>query len=75
MILILKLNLIVFIFLAVLQKKEFLLHIHNEWKIYYKNETTLKLNELRMEIKKYKYSKINIKGKKDYIKKEIQKYH
>ena len=73
MILILKLNLIVFIFLAVLQKKEFLLHIHNEWKIYYKNETTLKLNKLRMEIKKYKYSKINIEGKKDYIKKRNPK--
>ena len=82
MILILKLNLqkkhnylllIVFIFLAVLQKKEFLLHIYNEWKIYYKNETTLKLNELRMEIKKYKYSKINIKGEKDYIKKRNPK--
>ena len=76
MILILKLNLIVFILLInliILQKKEFLLHIHNEWKIYYKNETTLKLNELRMEIKKYKYSKINIKGEKDYIKKRNPK--
>ena len=76
MILILKLNLIVFIlliFLIILQKKEFLLHIYNEWKIYYKNETTLKLNKLRMEIKKYKYSKINIKGKKDYIKKRNPK--
>ena len=76
MILILKLNLIVFILLInliILQKKEFLLHICNEWKIYYKNETTLKLNELRMEIKKYKYSKINIKGKKDYIKKRNPK--
>lgn len=76
MILILKLNLIVFIlliYLIILQKKEFLLYICNEWKIYYKNETTLKLNKLRMEIKKYKYSKINIKGKKDYIKKRNPK--
>jgi glycosyltransferase involved in cell wall biosynthesis len=76
LILILKLNLIVFILLInliILQKKEFLLHIYNEWKIYYKNETTLKLNKLRMEIKKYKYSKINIKGKKDYIKKRNPK--
>ena len=76
MILILKLNLIVFIlsiFLIILQKKEFLLHIYNEWKLYYKNETTLKLNKLRMEIKKYNYSKINIKGKKDYIKKRNPK--
>ena len=76
MILILKLNLIAFIlliFLIILQKKEFILHIYNEWKIYYKNETTLKLNKLRMEIKKYKYSKINIKDKKDYIKKRNPK--
>ena len=76
MILILKLNLIVFILLInliILQKKEFLLYICNEWKIYYKNETTLKLNKLRMEIKKYKYSKINIEGKKDYIKKRNPK--
>ena len=76
MILILKLNLIVFIlliFINILQKKEFLLHIYNEWKIYYKNETTLKLNKLRMEIKKYKYSKINVKGKKVYIKKRNPK--
>jgi len=76
LILILKLNLIVFILLInliILQKKEFLLHIYNEWKIYYKNETTLKLNKLRMEIKKYKYSKINIEGKKDYIKKRNPK--
>ena len=76
MILILKLNLIVFIlliFLIILQKKEFLLHIYNEWKIYYKNETTLNLNKLRMEIKKYKYSKINIERKKDYIKKRNPK--
>ena len=76
MILILKLNLIGFIlliFLITLQKKEFLLHICNEWKIYYKNETTLNLNKLRMDIKKYKYSKINIKFKKDYIKKKNPK--
>ena len=76
MILILKLNLIGFIlliFLITLQKKEFLLHICNEWKIYYKNETTLNLNKLRMEIKKYKYSKINVKGKKVYIKKRNPK--
>ena len=76
MILILKLNLIVFIlliYLIILQKKEFLLHIYNEWKIYYKNETTLNLNKLRMEIKKYKFSKINIERKKDYIKKRNPK--
>jgi len=76
LILILKLNLIVFIlliFINILQKKEFLIHIYNEWKIYYKNETTLKLNKLRMEIKKYNYSKINVKGKKVYIKKRNPK--
>lgn len=31
------------------------------------------MNKLRMEIKNYKYSKINIKGKKDYTKKRNPK--
>ena len=31
------------------------------------------MNKLRIEIKNYKYSKINIKGKKDYIKKRNPK--
>jgi glycosyltransferase involved in cell wall biosynthesis len=64
---------ILLIYLIILQKKEFLLYICNEWKIYYKNETTLKMNKLRIEIKNYKYSKINIKGKKDYTKKRNPK--
>ena len=60
--------LILLIFLLIFQKNELLLHIFEEWKIYYKNEKKLKLNVLRKEIKNLKNIKIKIKDFREYTK-------
>ena len=57
----------------ILQKNEFLLHIYNEWEIYYKSEKKLKLKELKKEIKKRRYLNMKIKDNEAYPKKRKPK--
>ena len=55
------------------EKTQYFLDLFSEGKIYYKNEKSLNLNELKMKVKNYEKLKINFDIKEDFIKREKPK--